>query len=63
MTIELIEREASGELCALVSVNGDLIEVTRRFGSWTTLPNENTGKFREILPAYARELQLAAKHI
>jgi hypothetical protein len=56
-----LHRADHGELEARITVNGgETIPVTRRFGSWTTMPDAR-GACRHVLPRFAAILQERAR--
>jgi hypothetical protein len=63
MTIEVLELDPHGVPTAIVAAaNGDLIEVSRRFGSWQTVPDDE-GRTRDVMPPHAAALQKAARKL
>lgn len=52
----LLDRDEHGAYVALIAVGNDTVEVTRRFGSWSTVPDAN-GRYRGLLPHVAAALQ------
>ena len=55
-----LHRADHGELEARVSIgDGRAVPVTRRFGSWGTVPDG--GRWRQLLPEVAIELQKRAR--
>jgi hypothetical protein len=61
-SVELIDRDEYGYLQAIVSIDGDMALVSRRYGSWQTIPDE-TGRCKDILPRYAARLELEARRV
>lgn len=53
--ITKVQRDEDGYWTARVSVDGDTVPVTRRFGVWGTVPEG--GRWRPILPEFAVPLQ------
>lgn len=44
----ILERDPDEQWVALIGIGDGFVEATRRYGSWTTFPDENTGRFREV---------------
>jgi hypothetical protein len=57
----ILERD-NGVYVALIEVGSEIVEVSRRFGSWGTLPNDR-GVWREVLPNVAAILQGHVKQL
>lgn len=55
LTITKLQRDEDGFWTARVSINGDTVPVTRRFGVWGTVPE--AGRWRPLLTEYAERLQ------
>lgn len=51
----IVEREGS-HYVALISTDSEVIEVSREFGSWQTIPDES-GRRRDVMPKVAVTLQ------
>lgn len=62
VTITKFGYDESGILTARVSRDGKTVPVTRRYGSWTTVPDDR-GAFRDVLPVIARDLQAKARKL
>lgn len=60
MIVTDLRRADHGELEASVSVNGGTVPVTRRYGSWGTLP-DGEGRWSHLVPSVAAELQDRAR--
>lgn len=60
LVITKLRRDPRGHLVARVSREGRTLDVTRRYGSWTTVPDDH-GSCREILPLVAKVLQERAR--
>lgn len=60
LIVTKLRRTESGELEARVSLAGRTVPVTRRFGSWTTVPDRQ-GRFRDLQRWVAVELQKRAR--
>lgn len=55
-----LRRADHGELDAHISIGNGAVPVTRRYGSWSTMPDA-AGRTRDILAEYAARLQRAAR--